>query len=102
MTVASEMILTVETVPHYVQEHWTEIEQGLLAASSSSSSSTTTAGNTAASAAAAGPASSSSSFDQIHVTTIQGGNVNYAFCIHLPPELGAGKTVFLKQVRTTS
>lgn len=100
MTVASEMILTVETVPHYVQEHWTEIEQGLLAASSSSSSSTTTAGNTAASAAAAGPASSS--FDQIHVTTIQGGNVNYAFCIHLPPELGAGKTVFLKQVRTTS
>ena len=96
MTVASEMILTVETVPHYVQEHWTEIEQGLFASSSS-------AGNTAVrAAAAAAPAAAASSFDHIHVTTIQGGNVNYAFCIHLPPELGAGKTVFLKQVRTTS
>ena len=98
MTVASEMILTVETVPHYVQEHWTEIEQGLFAAASSSSSSSSS-GNTAASAAAAAAPASSSFFDQIHVTTIQGGNVNYAFCIHLPSELG-GKTVFLKQVRT--
>ena len=97
MTVASEMILTVETVPHYLQEHWTEIEQGLFAASSSSS--TTTAGMWSKEAEEAGAAAAAAFFDQIQVTTIQGGNVNYAFCIHLPSELG-GKTVFLKQVRT--
>ena len=38
----------------------------------------------------------------IEVTTIQGGNVNYAFCIKFPflnGGNGNGKTVFLKQVR---
>lgn len=76
MTVTKGQVLTVETVPKYLVDNWTSI------------------------------VASSSEYEDLkdiilesendiqEVTAIQGGNVNYAFCITLPNE----KTIFLKQV----
>lgn len=79
MTVTTDLILTVDTVPQYFKDHWKDLlgsslskivdDDGVLLGTV---------------------------FEKIKVQTIQGGNVNYAFCVQLPPELG-GKTVFLKQ-----
>ena len=76
---SSNMILTVESIPEYLKEHWELIGELL---------STTNHVSGAAEDALKG----------IEVTTIQGGNVNYAFCIKFPFMGEYGKTVFLKQV----
>ena len=68
---SSNMILTVESIPNYLKEHWE-----LIGLSSNTSKEEALKG--------------------IEVTTILGGNVNYAFCIKFPSM--NGKTVFLKQV----
>jgi hypothetical protein len=81
MTVTSSMILTTESIPKYLEEHWNSIGLG-------------DSGNSSA------PEDSDSDLDSllkgIEVNTIQGGNVNYAFCIKFPSM--NNKTVFLKQV----
>ena len=66
------MILTVESIPNYLKEHWE-----LIGVSSKTSK-------------------VEDAVKGIEVTTILGGNVNYAFCIKFPSM--NGKTVFLKQV----
>lgn len=70
MTVTAAEILTAETVPKYLQERWEEVSHKI--------------GDT------------SLSLEGVQVKAIQGGNVNYAFCITLQD----GKTIFLKQVRS--
>ena len=67
------MILTVESIPKYLKEHWE-----LIGLSTSKTS-------------------KEDALKGIEVTTILGGNVNYAFCIKFP-SMNNGKTVFLKQV----
>jgi hypothetical protein len=73
MTVTAANILTVETVPKYLEDHWDEITKGI------------------------GGSCDSLSLEGVQVKAIQGGNVNYAFCITLQD----GKTIFLKQVGKT-
>jgi hypothetical protein len=68
MTVTATKILTTDTVPKYLEERWDEITQEM--------------------------GTDSLSLDGVEVKAIQGGNVNYAFCIILQD----GKTIFLKQV----
>ncbi|KAG7341439.1 5-methylthioribose kinase [Nitzschia inconspicua] len=67
MTVTSAEILTAETVPKYLEERWDEITKNI--------------------------GDDSLSLDDVKVHAIQGGNVNYAFCI----TLNNGQTIFLKQ-----
>jgi hypothetical protein len=69
---SSNMILTVESIPKYLKEHWK-----LIGLSTSKTS-------------------KEEALKGIEVTTILGGNVNYAFCIKFTSM--NGKTVFLKQV----
>jgi len=76
MTVTAAEILTAETVPKYLGDRWEEIGKSLVQGGSS--------GCDAAKA-----------LEGIEVSAIEGGNVNYAFCIRLPA-LG-NKAVFLKQ-----
>ena len=68
MTVTESKILTAETVPKYLEERWAELSAKI---------------------------GTSESLEGVQVKAIQGGNVNYAFCITLKN----GKTIFLKQVR---
>jgi 5-methylthioribose kinase len=68
MTVTAAKILTADTVPKYLEERWDEITKEM--------------------------GTDSLSLDGVEVKAIQGGNVNYAFCIVLQD----GKTIFLKQV----
>jgi hypothetical protein len=71
MTVSTGQILTVDTVPKYLVDKWSSIIQDSdlkdIALTNEK---------------------------DIQVTAIQGGNVNYAFCITLPNQ----RTIFLKQV----
>lgn len=71
MTVTASQILTTETVPDYLKDHWDDIGKAL------------------------GSDNTLASLEGVEVTAIQGGNVNYAFCIRLP-NLN-NKAVFLKQ-----
>lgn len=73
MTVTTAQILTAETVPQYLKDHW-DAEGGLGAK----------LGGTA-----------EESLEGVTVSAIQGGNVNYAFCIRLPAL--DNKAIFLKQ-----
>ncbi len=70
MTVTAAQILTVESVPQYLKDHWDGIGAKL--------------GGTA-----------DESLEGVTVSAIQGGNVNYAFCIRLPAL--DNKAIFLKQ-----
>ena len=81
MTVTNAKILTVETVPSYIQDHW--IGEGGIGKAVMSGSSEVNA---------------ETAVKGIEVSAIQGGNVNYAFRIKLPAL--NGKTIFLKQVRS--
>jgi 5-methylthioribose kinase len=63
MTVTAAQILTTETIPKYLEDRLDELK-GVI-----------------------------DTVEGVKVEAIQGGNVNYAFCI----TLGNGKTVFLKQ-----
>lgn len=63
MTVSASQILTVETVPQYLKDHLTDLK-GVI-----------------------------DSLDGVQVSSITGGNVNYAFCIKLAND----RSVFLKQ-----
>lgn len=63
MTVTAAEILTAETIPKYLESRLDNLK-GVI-----------------------------DSLDGIQVSTIAGGNVNYAFCI----KLGNGSSVFLKQ-----
>jgi 5-methylthioribose kinase len=71
MTVTTAKILTAETVPKYLEEHWDQIIKSMDDGDNGSWS-----------------------LDGVQVKAIQGGNVNYAFCI----TFADGKTIFLKQV----
>lgn len=73
MTVTTADILTAETVPQYLKDRW-DIEDGLGAK----------LGGTAEAA-----------LEGVTVSAIQGGNVNYAFCVRLPGL--DNKAIFLKQ-----
>mmetsp|Transcript_22911 Transcript_22911/g.50905 ORF Transcript_22911/g.50905 Transcript_22911/m.50905 type:complete len:408 (+) Transcript_22911:143-1366(+) len=73
MTVTAAQILTAETVPQYLQDRWES--EGI--------------GNTLGATG-----SVEESLEGVEVQAIQGGNVNYAFCIRLP---SIDKVVFLKQ-----
>ena len=68
MTVTEAKILTAETVPAYLEDHLDHLEDVLGAKDSSKK--------------------------LFKATTIQGGNVNYAFCV---TEESSSRTVFLKQ-----
>ena len=70
MTVTAAQILTAESVPQYLKDHWDGIGASL--------------GGTA-----------EESLEGVAVSAIQGGNVNYAFCIRLPAL--DNKAIFLKQ-----
>lgn len=72
MTVTSAQILTAESVPQYLKERW---ESDL--------------------SAKLGGASADTALEGVTVQAIQGGNVNYAFCIRLPAL--NDKAIFLKQ-----
>lgn len=73
MTVTAGQILTAETVPAYLKDQWEDLGIGKAL------DCTTTA---------------EEALEGIVVNAIQGGNVNYAFCIELP---ALAKKVFLKQ-----
>ena len=66
MTVTEGKILTADTVPQYLEERVTELSAVI---------------------------GSKDDLKDVKVSAIQGGNVNYAFCITLQ----SGKTIFLKQ-----
>jgi 5-methylthioribose kinase len=67
MTVTAAKILTAESIPKYLEEHFNEMKDVI--------------------------GDSNDSLEGVQVATIAGGNVNYAFCITLKN----GKTMFLKQ-----
>lgn len=71
MTVTAAKILTAETVPKYLEERWEELSKSVV-----------------------GSDGVPLSLENVKVNAIQGGNVNYAFCITLKD----GQTIFLKQV----
>jgi 5-methylthioribose kinase len=72
MTVTAAEILTAETVSEYLKEKW---DEGI--------------------GKALGGASADTALEGIDVGAIEGGNVNYAFCIRLPGL--DNKAIFLKQ-----
>lgn len=72
MTVTAAQILTVETVTEYLKEKW---DEGI--------------------GKALGGASADTALEGIDVGAIEGGNVNYAFCIRFPGL--DNKAIFLKQ-----
>jgi 5-methylthioribose kinase len=67
MTVSAAQILTAESIPKYLEEHLDDLKDVI---------------------------GDGESLEGVQVTTIAGGNVNYAFCITLAT---TGKTMFLKQ-----
>jgi len=71
MTVTAAQILTTESVPDYLKDNWGDIGKAL------------------------GSDDAAKSLEGVEVTAIEGGNVNYAFCIRLPAL--DGRAVFLKQ-----
>jgi len=73
MTVTTADILTAETVPQYLKDRW-DLEDGLGAKLGGSAE---------------------SALEGVTVSAIQGGNVNYAFCVRLPGL--DNKAIFLKQ-----
>merc|ERR1712238_376213 len=89
MTVTSEMILTVDSIPNYLRKHWAEhigpqlqqsdIEEEELMSTSSSLR------NYGVDYALRG----------LEVTTIEGGSVNFSFCLKFPAL--NNKALFLKQ-----
>ena len=96
----SNMILTVESIPNYLKENFKTIGFGISLFSSnvSRSDSRSDEAMTAIAAKAKEVMDAILKENGIEVTTIQGGNVNYAFCIKFPFMGENGKTVFLKQV----
>ena len=70
MTVTAAQILTTESVPDYLKANWGDIGKAL------------------------GSDDAAAALEGVTVKAIQGGNVNYAFCIEAP---ALGRTVFLKQ-----
>jgi hypothetical protein len=77
MTVSTGQILTVDTVPKYLVDKWSSIIQDSNINYNDDLKDITLTDE-----------------KDIQVTAIQGGNVNYAFCITLPNQ----RTIFLKQV----
>ena len=71
MTVTAAQILTTDTVPDYLRDNWAEIGASL------------------------GSEDAAVALEGVEVTAIQGGNVNYAFCIRLPGL--DDRAIFLKQ-----
>jgi hypothetical protein len=69
MTVTEGKILTADTVQKYLEDRWEEVSPAIF-------------GDVPV------------SLEGVQVTAIQGGNVNYAFCITLSNK----RTIFLKQV----
>ena len=92
MTVKAGEILTAETVPKYLEERW-ESEQ--LAKAIFGVSDDDDDDDERASASAILTLTAEEALKGIQVNIIQGGNVNYAFCIELPAL--ANKKLFMKQ-----
>lgn len=91
MTVTSDMILSVESIPNYLKKHWAEhigpkLQQSELEEEGRSKSSSLR--NYGVDNVLRG----------IEITTIEGGSVNFSFCIRFPAL--NNKALFLKQVRT--
>jgi hypothetical protein len=81
------MILTTESIPKYLKEHWELIRLSLASSSDDNANDNVDVNyNVDVDDALKG----------IEVNTIQGGNVNYAFCIKFPSM--DNRIVFLKQV----
>jgi len=88
MTVTSDMILSVESIPNYLKKHWTEhigpkLQQSELEEEGRSKSSSLR--NYGVDNVLRG----------IEITTIEGGSVNFSFCIRFPAL--NNKALFLKQ-----
>lgn len=78
MTVAAADLLTEATVPRYLEDRWDDISRALQV-----------------------DLEAPSAMEGVTVTAIQGGNLNYAFCVTFPNLKGGGngkRTLFLKQV----
>jgi len=91
MTVTSDMILTVESIPNYVKQQWTEhigpqLQQSDIKEEEEEDiSKSSSIRNYGADSALRG----------LEVTTIDGGSVNFSFCLKFPAL--NNKTLFLKQ-----
>jgi len=89
MTVTSEMILTVDSIPNYLRKHWAEhigpqLQQSDIEEEEAMSTSSSLR-NYGVDYALRG----------LEVTTIEGGSVNFSFCLKFPAL--NNKALFLKQ-----